>query len=42
MCKFCYDYVNILMIFLEYICEDDMIGFWDYFNKNIVFMKDNL
>ncbi|TID09241.1 accessory protein regulator protein C [Staphylococcus aureus subsp. aureus 21204] len=42
MCKFRHDYVNILTTLSEYIREDDMIGLRDYFNKNIVPMKDNL
>lgn len=37
-----HDYVNILTTLSEYIREDDMPGLRDYFNKNIVPMKDNL
>ncbi|HDM8669603.1 TPA: GHKL domain-containing protein [Staphylococcus aureus] len=42
MRKFRHDYVNILTTLSEYIREDDMPGLRDYFNKNIVPMKDNL
>ncbi|MBR8996657.1 GHKL domain-containing protein, partial [Staphylococcus aureus] len=42
MRKFRHDYVNILTTLSEYIREDDMTGLRDYFNKNIVPMKDNL
>lgn len=42
MCKFWYDYVNIFIIFLDYIREDDMFGLCKYFNENIVLMKDKL
>ncbi|HEI2166003.1 TPA: GHKL domain-containing protein, partial [Staphylococcus aureus] len=42
MRKFRHDYVNILTTLSEFIREDDMPGLRDYFNKNIVPMKDNL
>lgn len=42
MRKFRHDYVNILTTMSEYIREDDMPGLRQYFNENIVPMKDNL
>ena len=42
MRKFRHDYVNILSTMSEYIREDDMPGLREYFNNNIVSMKDNL
>lgn len=42
MRKFRHDYVNILTTMSEYIREDDMTGLRQYFNENIVPMKDNL
>ena len=42
MRKFRHDYVNILTTMSEYIREDDMRGLRQYFNENIVPMKDNL
>ncbi|MCI2774920.1 quorum-sensing sensor histidine kinase AgrC [Staphylococcus petrasii] len=42
MRKFRHDYVNILTTMSEYIRENDMNGLKDYFNENIVPMKDNL
>ncbi|UDI77885.1 GHKL domain-containing protein [Staphylococcus taiwanensis] len=42
MRKFRHDYVNILTTMSEYIREDDMPGLREYFNENIVPMKDNL
>ncbi|PNZ33411.1 ATP-binding protein, partial [Staphylococcus petrasii] len=42
MRKFRHDYVNILTTMSEYIREDDMAGLREYFNENIVSMKDNL
>ncbi|PTK52575.1 quorum-sensing sensor histidine kinase AgrC [Staphylococcus haemolyticus] len=42
MRKFRHDYVNILTTISEYIREDDMPGLRQYFNENIVPMKDNL
>lgn len=42
MRKFRHDYVNILSTMSEYIRENDMPGLREYFNNNIVSMKDNL
>ncbi|MCH8648078.1 GHKL domain-containing protein [Staphylococcus lugdunensis] len=42
MRKFRHDYVNILSTMSEFIREDDMPGLREYFNDNIVSMKDNL
>lgn len=42
MRKFRHDYVNILTTMSEYIREDDMPRLRQYFNENIVPMKDNL
>lgn len=42
MRKFRHDYVNILSTMSEFIREDDMPGLREYFNNNIVSMKDNL
>lgn len=42
MRKFRHDYVNILTTMSEYIREDDIPGLRQYFNENIVPMKDNL
>ncbi|OHR83715.1 histidine kinase [Staphylococcus sp. HMSC34C02] len=42
MRKFRHDYVNILTTMSEYIREDDMPGLRQYFNENIVPVKDNL
>ncbi len=42
MRKFRHDYVNILTTMSEYIRENDMTGLKEYFNENIVPMKDNL
>ena len=41
MRKFRHDYVNILTTMSEYI-RDDMPGLRQYFNENIIPMKDNL
>ncbi|VXC78722.1 GHKL domain-containing protein [Staphylococcus sp. 8AQ] len=42
MRKFRHDYVNILSTMSEFIREDDMPGLRQYFNEQIVPMKDNL
>ena len=42
MRKFRHDYVNILTTMSEYIRENDMNGLKEYFEDNIVPMKDNL
>ncbi|RIO35076.1 quorum-sensing sensor histidine kinase AgrC [Staphylococcus pasteuri] len=42
MRKFRHDYVNILSTMSEFIREDDMQGLRQYFNEQIVPMKDNL
>ncbi|MBO1198324.1 GHKL domain-containing protein [Staphylococcus simiae] len=42
MRKFRHDYINILSTLSEYIREDDMPGLRQYFNQNIVPMKDNI
>lgn len=42
MRKFRHDYVNILSTMSEFILEDDMPGLRQYFNEQIVPMKDNL
>lgn len=42
MRKFRHDYVNILSTMSEFIREDDMTGLRQYFNEQIVPMKDNL
>lgn len=42
MRKFRHDYVNILTTMSEYIRENDMTGLKEYFEDNIVPMKDNL
>ncbi|MGN5882447.1 MULTISPECIES: quorum-sensing sensor histidine kinase AgrC [Staphylococcus] len=42
MRKFRHDYVNILLSMSEYIRDDDMPGLKEYFDKNIVPLKDNI
>ncbi len=42
MRKFRHDYVNILLSMSEYIRGDDMPGLKEYFDKNIVPLKDNI
>ncbi|MGV3129648.1 quorum-sensing sensor histidine kinase AgrC [Staphylococcus simulans] len=42
MRKFRHDYVNILLSMSEYIRDDDMPGLKEYFDKNVVPLKDNI
>ncbi|MCY1570100.1 quorum-sensing sensor histidine kinase AgrC [Staphylococcus pettenkoferi] len=42
MRKFRHDYVNILSTMSEYIREDDMAGLRDFFDKEILPMKDKM